>query len=172
MKFWRGPDGAGWRLSDESRITARPEGVDRIRAIRSELPSEALPTIVETYFDAPSGSGVAGSLSVTFAPMTAAGAGSVAIQGALAATLDPMTLSGSGTVVVDGALASALAPMTLAASGLVEVRGSLSATLDAMTLAGTATVSSSAGTIRTYYRGRIAHAGAVPLSRTLYYVEE
>ena len=57
MKFWRGPGGAGTRLSDEYRVTARPGGTaDRIRVVRSEQPSEALPAIVAgSYFDAAAG---------------------------------------------------------------------------------------------------------------------
>jgi len=56
MKFWRGPDGAGPRLSDSYVSAGRPESVDRIRAIRSEQVSEALPAIVAaSYFDAAGG---------------------------------------------------------------------------------------------------------------------
>lgn len=56
MKFWRGIGGGGIRLSDGYVSTGRPESVDRIRAIRSEQPSEALPAIVaSSYFDAAGG---------------------------------------------------------------------------------------------------------------------
>jgi hypothetical protein len=52
MKFWRGIGNGGIRLSDGYVSTARPESVDRMRAIRSEQPSEALPAIVAgSYFD-------------------------------------------------------------------------------------------------------------------------
>lgn len=112
-------------------------------------------------------SGVSGSLDVTLAALTAAGAGAVAVAGSASVTLGALTAAGTGTVAVQGGLATALGALTLAGTGTIGVAGQAALTLAALTAAGAGTVAVAGQAALALASVAVGAAGTVSVSGAL-----